>query len=251
MKAALLVCIFYLFLTPPIWSQDLLNKWDIPPYTVELYRVEQVQESYGGIDLDAIRNPRPPKKAYYTSYHLLKNGQPTTVSGYIRTSKDSCQLNFIDLGPNRSLTGVLGQDVFLDLCKGTLQSKPIEKPSWLSTPIDSAFIRDLQTDSIQSVHPKMNDAIRIFTTHNYTVLQNKYIPSEWQAPYLPRYQITIYQGKAKHEVLLYWDRYIIDNYVYATGGSHGSTEEDKHFWQSNLKLLLRDQLKEKNSTEIH
>lgn len=236
MNAALHICIFYLFLTPPIWSQDLLNKWDIPPYTVELYRVEQVQEYYGGIDFDAIRNPQPQKKAYYTSYHLLKNGQPTTVSGHIRISKDSCQLNFIDLGVNSSLTGVLGQDVFLNLCENSIQSKPIEKPSWLSTPIDSAFIKDLQTDSIQSVHPKMIEAVRIFTTNNYTVLQNKYIPSEWQAPYLPRYQITIYQGKAKHEVLLYWERYIIDNYVYSTGGSYGSTEEDKHFWLSNLKL---------------
>jgi len=236
MKAGLLLCFFYMLLAPQLQSQDLLNKWDIPPYTVELYRVKQVQEYYGGIDIDAIRNPRPQKKAYYTSYQILKNGQPTNVSGHIRISKDSCQLNFIDLGVNRSLTGVLGQDVFLNLCENSMQSKPIEKPSWLSTTIDSAFIKDLQTDSIQSVHPKMNEAIRIFTTHNYTVLQNKYIPSEWQAPYLPRYQITIYQGNAKHDVLLYWERYIIDNYVYSSGGSYGSTEEDKHFWQSNLKL---------------
>lgn len=236
MKATLLICIFHLFLTPHLWSQNLLKKWHIPPYTVELYRVEQVQEYYGGIDFEAIVNPRPQKKAYYTSYQILKNGQQTIISGYIRTSKDSCQLNFIDLGQNRSLTGILGQDVVLHLCKSTMQSEPIEKPSWLSTPIDSAFIKDLQSDSIQRVHPKMNEAIRIFTTHNYTVLQNKYIPSEWQTPYLPRYQITVYQGKAKHEILLYWDRYIIDDYVYSSGASQGSTEEDKHFWQSNLKL---------------
>lgn len=131
MNCKWLIFLAHLLINNCFFSQELINKWDIPPYTIELYRVEQVQESYGGIDLDAIR---------------------------------------------------------------------------------------------------------IFTTHNYTVLQNKYIPSEWQAPYLPRYQITIYQGKAKHEILFYWDRYIIDNYIYSTGGNSGTGAADKHFWESNLKL---------------
>lgn len=251
MKPFLLLFTALFLFDPHVFGQDHLKKWDIPPYSIELYRIEQVQEYYGGIDIESIRNPRTPKKAYYTSYHILKSGQPTTISGYIRTSKDSCQLNFIDLGLTRNLTGVLGHDVVLNLCENTIQSKQIEKPSWLSTPIDSAFIKDLQSDSVQIVHPKMNEAIRIFTTHNYTVLQNKYIPSEWQAPFLPRYQITVYQGKAKHEVLLYYDRYIIDNYIYSTGSNQGTRAEDLHFWESNLKLLQRDQLIEQNSTGIH
>lgn len=250
MKGHLLFCILFLLLTSPYRSQELLRKWQIPPYTVELYHFEQVQE-YGGIDIEVIRNPRPQKKAYYTSYHIIKNGQPTHASGQIRISKDSCQLNFIDLGVTRSLTGILGQDVVLNLCNNTIQSTPIEKPSWLSTSIDSAIITDLQTDSIQPLHPKMNDAVRIFTTHEYTVLINKYIASEWKSPYLPRYQITVYQGKIRHELLLYYDRYIIDNYIYSSGNNQGTQAADKHFWESNLKLLQMDLLIEKNSTEIH
>jgi hypothetical protein len=251
MKPFLLLFTSFFFLVLHAFGQDLLKKWDIPPYSIELYRIEQVQESYGGIDIEAIRNPRPPKKAYYTSYHILKSGQPTTISGHIRTSKDSCQMNFIDLGTTRNLTGILGHDVVLNLCKNTIELKPIEKPNWLSTPIDSAIIKDLQSDSVQRMHPKMNEALRIFTTHEYTVLNNKYIASEWQAPFLPRYQITLFQGKARHEVLLYYDRYIIDNFIYSTGSNQGTSPEDLHFWESNLKLLLRDQLIDKNSTEQH
>ena len=250
MKIGLLFCILFLLLTPPCNSQELLRKWQIPPYTVELYRYEQVRE-YGGIDIEAIRNPQTQKTAYYTSHQILKNEQQTAVSGHIRISKDSCQLNFIDLGSTRNLTGVLGQDVVLNLCERTIQSLPIEKPNWLSTPIDSAFIKDLQTGTIHRLHPKMNDAVRIFTTHEYTVLVNKYIASEWKAPYLPRYEITLYQGKKRHEILFYYDRFIIDNYIYSSGNNQGTTEADKHFWESNLKLLQRDQLLEKNSTEQH
>ncbi len=228
-----------LFFTTVFFAQELIKNWEIPPYTIELYRVEQEQE-YGGIDVQAIGKPQKPQKASYTTYYILKNGKPTTVSGYIRTSKDSCELNFIDLGPTRNLTGVLGQDVVLNLCTKKLKAVAIQKPAWLQIPIDSAFIKDLQTDSIQRVHPKMNEAIRIFTTHEYTVLNNKYIPSEWQAPYLPRYQISIYQGKAKHEILFYWDRFIIDNYIYSSGGNSGTRAADKHFWESNLKLIEQD-----------
>ena len=251
MKPFLLLFTSYILFVPFVFGQELLKKWNISSYTIELYRVEQVQESYGGIDIEAIRNPRTPKKAFYTTFNILKNGKQTIISGHIRTSKDSCQLNFIDLGITRSLSGVLGQDVVLNLCEKTIKSKPIEKPNWLTIPIDSALIKDLQSDSVQRMHPKMNEALRIFTTHEYTVLNNKYIPSEWQAPYLPRYQITVYQGKAKHEVLLYWDRYIIDNYVYSSGNNQGTAAADKHFWESNLKLLQRDQLIEKNSTGHH
>lgn len=250
MKASLLFCILFLLLTSEYKSQELLRKWQIPPYTVELYRYEQVRE-YGGIDIEAIRNPQPQKTAYYTSYQILKNEQQTAVSGHIRISKDSCQLNFIDLGATRSLTGVLGQDVVLNLCERTIQSLPIRKPSWLSTPVDSAFIKDLLTGTVQRLHPKMNDAVRIFTTHEYTVLVNKYIASEWKDPYLPRYEITLYQGKKRHEILFYYDRFIIDNYIYSSGNNQGTTEADKHFWESNLKLIQRDQLLEKNSTEQH
>lgn len=250
MKPFLLLFTSYILFVPFVFGQELLKKWNISSYTIELYRIEQVQ-GYVGIDIEASSNPRPPKKAFYTSYHILKNGQQTILSGHIRTSKDSCQLNFIDLGRTRNLTGVLGQDVVLNLCKNTIELKPIEKPNWLSTPIDSAIIKDLRSDSVQRMHPKMNEALRIFTTHEYTVLNNKYIPSEWQAPNLPRYQITVYQGKAKHEVLLYWDRYIIDNFMYSSGNNQGTSAADKHFWESNLKLLQRDQLIEKNSTGQH
>ena len=160
-------------------------------------------------------------------------------------------MSFIDLGTSRNLTGILGEDVVLNLCENTIQSKPIEKPNWLSTPIDSAFITDLQSDSVQRMHPKMNEALRIFTTHEYTVLNNKYIASEWQAPFLPRYLIILFQGKTRHEVLLYYDRYIIDNFIYSTGSNQGTRAEDLHFWESNLKLLQTDQLINKNSTEQH
>lgn len=248
MKPFLLLFTSFFFLVLHVFGQDLLKKWEIPPYTVELYRYEQVRV-YCGIDIEAIRNPQPKKTAYNTSYQILKNGQQTVVSGHIRISKDSCQLNFIDLGTTRSLTGVLGQDVVLNLCNNTIQSKPIEKPSWLSTPIDSAIIKDLLTDTVQRLHPKMNDAVRIFTTHEYTVLINKYIASEWKVPYLPRYQITLYQGKNRHDILFYYDRFIIDNYIYSSGNNQGTTEADKHFWESNLKLLQRDRLIDKNSTE--
>lgn len=250
MKTHLFCCIYSLLLTPPYQSQALLKTWHIPPYSIELYRFEQIQD-YGGIDIEAIRNNRPQKKAYYTTYHILKNGLPTTISAQIRTSKDSCQLNFIDLGTTRNLTGILGHDVMLNLCKNTLELKPIEKPNWLSTSIDSAIIKDLQSDSVQRMHPKMNEALRIFTTHEYTILNNKYIASEWQDPILPRYQITLFQGKTQHEVLLYYDRYIIDNFIYSTGSNQGTRAEDLHFWESNLKLLQRDQLIDKNSNERH
>jgi hypothetical protein len=250
MKPFLLLFTSFFFLVLYTSGQDLLKKWDIPPYSIELFRIEQVQE-YGGIDIEANRNPRLPQKAYYTSYQILKNGQQTILSGHIRTSKDSCQLSFIDLGTSRNLTGILGEDVVLNLCENTIQSKPIEKPNWLSTPIDSAFITDLQSDSVQRMHPKMNEALRIFTTHEYTVLNNKYIASEWQAPFLPRYLIILFQGKTRHEVLLYYDRYIIDNFIYSTGSNQGTRAEDLHFWESNLKLLQTDQLINKNSTEQH
>lgn len=237
-----------LFFTTAFFGQNLLNKWEIPPYTIELYRFEQVQDNVG-IDIDAIRNQRSPSKVFHSTYNILKNGKPTNISGSIRTSKDSCQLKFIDLGVTRSLNGILGQDVTLFLCSGLLTSVPIQKPEWLHIPIDSAFIKDLQTDTTKRLHPKMNDALRIFTTHDYTVLINKYIPSDWQAPYLPRYQITIYQGNSKHEVLLYWDRYIIDNYIYSGGNNQGTTAADLHFWESNLKLLLVDEQNNKNRIE--
>lgn len=228
-----------LFFTSAFFGQNLIKKWEIPPYTIELYRFEQVQE-YGGIDIEAIRNQRTPINVFHTTYNILRNGKPTIISGSIRTSKDSCQLEFIDLGVTRSLNGILGQDVTLFLCSGLLTSVPIQKPAWLQIPIDSAFIKDLQTDTTKRLHPKMNEALRIFTTHDYTVLINEYIPSEWQAPNLPRYQITIYQGKTKHEILLYWDRYIIDNYIYSGGNNQGTTAADQHFWESNIKLLQMD-----------
>lgn len=234
-------------LNAAVFGQEIIKSWEVPPYEVQLIRYEQVREN-GGIDIEQIRNPKATPPNYNTTFAVFQEGKAINGAAHIRVSKDSCNLNFIDLGQQRNLNGILGHDIFINLCTNKLIDKPIEKPSWLYAPIDSAFIKDLNTDSLSKCHPKMNEALKIFTTHQYTVLRNKYIPSEWKAPYQPRYQITVYQGAAQHEVLLYYDMYIIDGYLYSAGNNQGTQAEDLHFWQSNLKLLQRDQLIDQNRT---
>lgn len=250
MKWFIFLAFVYFKLNAAVFGQVIIKSWEVPPYEVQLIRYEQVREN-GGIDIEQIRNPKASPPNYNTTFAVFQEGKAINGAAHIRVSKDSCNLNFIDLGQQRNLNGILGHDIFINLCTNKLIDKPIEKPSWLYAPIDSAFIKDLNTDSLSKCHPKMNEALKIFTIHQYTVLRNKYIPSEWKAPYQPRYQITVYQGAAQHEVLLYYDMYIIDGYLYSAGNNQGTQAEDLHFWQSNLKLLQRDQLIDQNSTRQH
>lgn len=237
-------------LNAAVFGQEIIKSWNFPPYEVQLIRYEQVREN-GGIDFEQIKHQRECAPNYHTTFRVFQDGKAINGAAHIRVSKDSCELNFIDLGAQRNLTGVLGHDISLNICTKNIIDKLIEKPSWLLISIDSAFITDLVSDSVQKCHPKMNEALKIFTTNNYTVLRNIYIPSEWQAPYKPRYQIILYQGNTQHEILLYYDRYIIDGYVYSAGNNQGTQAEDVHFWKSNLKLNQREQLIEQNSTGQH
>lgn len=250
MKWFIFLAFVYFKLNAAVFGQEIIKSWEVPPYEVQLIRYEQVKDN-GGIDIDQIKHPRESAPNYHTTFSVFQDGKAINGAAHIRVSNDSCELNFIDLGAQRNLTGVLGHDITLNLCTKKKIDKLIEKPSWLLISIDSAFIKDLVSDSVQKCHPKMNEALKIFTTHQYTVLRNKYIPSEWKAPYQPRYQITVYQGAVQHEVLLYYDMYIIDGYLYSAGNNQGTQAEDLHFWQSNLKLLQRDLLIEQNSKGQH
>ncbi|MFM1853451.1 MAG: hypothetical protein RL164_769 [Bacteroidota bacterium] len=217
-----------------VFSQDTIKIWQIPPYEVQLVSYENIREDVG------IRIDQQGKvKSYYQAFEISKNEINFQLSGHIRVNKDSTELKFIELENPRKTEGILGLDVTINLKNKTVVNTPISKPKWLWQATDSAFIVRLSDDSTQLLHRKMTDGIQLVGRDNTMNLRYKYIPTEWRAPNTPNFKVILYQNNDRHEILLFSNYYILDGYVYSTGGSSLAQANGfgEGFWNANIKLV--------------
>jgi hypothetical protein len=225
--------IFYCFSSTLLFSQASIKTWEIPPYSVQLVKYENITEDVG------IRiYPQGKVKSYYQAYEISKNDNNFQLSGHIRVNKDSSELKFIELENPRKTEGILGLDVTINLKNKTVINRPISKPKWLWQATDSAILIRLSDDSTQLLHRKMTDGIQLVGRDNTMNLRYKYIPTEWRAPNMPNYKVILYQNDKFLEILFYGNYYIMDGYVYSTGGSGLAQAKGfgEGFWNANNKL---------------
>jgi len=234
MNKLFFVVIFYCFSSTLLFSQAYIRTWEIPPYSVQLVKYENITEDVG------IRiYPQGKVKSYYQAFEIYKNEINFQLSGHIRVNKDSTELKFIELENPRKTEGILGLDVTINLKNKTIINTPISKPKWLWQATDSAFIVRLSDDSTQLLHRKMTDGIQLVGRDNTMNLTYKYIPTEWRVPNTPNFKVILYQNNGRHEILLFSNYYILDGYVYSTGGS-GLAQANgfgEGFWNANKKLV--------------
>ncbi|MEY3968352.1 MAG: hypothetical protein RL137_1257 [Bacteroidota bacterium] len=221
-------------------AQEIVKKWQINHYTVQLVKYENITEDVG-IEI----YPQGKAKSYYQVFEITNDSLNFERSGHIRVNKDSTKLYLIEVALPRSSEGVMGSDVTIDLATNSIQSTPIIKPQWLWQDADSAILIRLSDDSTQRLVPKMTDAILLFGRDQTMNLRYKYIPSEWKVPNIPNYKVLIYQKNKQQEILFYSNYYIMDGYVFATWGGLGQARGyGEGFWNSNI--YLREQERKKN-----
>jgi hypothetical protein len=239
MNKLFFILIFCGFSSFDLYSQEILETWQIPPYTVQLVKYENITEDVG------IRiYPQGKAKSHYQAFEITNDSLNFERSGHIRVSNDSTKLYLIEVPKPRNPEGLMGQDVTINLATKSAQSTPIMKPIWLWQVMDSAVLVRLSDDSTQRLVIKMTDAIQWIGKDQTMTLRYKYIPTEWKAPNIPNYKALLYQGNKTHEILFYSNYYIMDGYVYSTrGGLAQASGFGEGFWNSNLKLSAQEREK--------
>ncbi len=237
------VLVLFILLTKVLIAQEAIKSWNIDPYTIQLFKYEQITEDVGM----KIR-PYGEIRSYYHLFDISKNSSNFQLSGHIRVNKDSSKLAFIELEKPRKTEGILGYDVLVNLQAKTVKINPISKPKWLWEATDSALIIRLSDSSTQLLSPRITESIQLFGKHESMNLHYNYMPEEWKPPYVPSYKTILYQGNKNHEILFYTNYYIMDGYVYSTrGGLAQASGFGEGFWTANLKVI--DQERKKNGDQ--
>lgn len=237
------VLVLFILFNRVMIAQEAIKSWNIDPYTIQLVKYENITEDVG------IRiYPQGKAKSYYHLFDISKNSSNFQLSGHIRVNKDSSKLTFIELEKPRKTEGILGYDVLINLQAKTLKINPISKPRWLWEATDSALIIRFSDSSTQLLSPKMTDIIQLCGRHESMNLHYNYIPEEWKPPYVPSYKTILYQGNKNYEILFYANYYIMEGYVYSTGGGGAlASGFGEGFWTANFKVI--DQERKKNGDQ--
>jgi hypothetical protein len=236
MNKLFFILLFCGFSSIYLFSQEIVKSWQIPPYTVQLVKYENITEDVG------IRiYPQGKAKSYYQVFEITNDSLNFERSGHIRVSNDSTKLYLIEVPQPRNSEGLMGQDVTINLATKTVQNTPIMKPKWLWQDMDSAVLVRLSDDSTQRLVFKMTDAILLFGRDQTMNLKYKYIPTEWKAPNIPNYKALLYHKNKRQEILFYSNYYIMDGYIYSTWGGMGQARGyGEGFWNSNIYLLEQE-----------
>lgn len=233
-------------------AQDVLKTWEIPPYTVQLLRHEQAEHTSG---YDLVSNK---KKNYMKTYHITKDEVGFLQLSYHQVSKDSCIVSFLEAAPNRPKDGHVANKIQLNLCNLTKQIKAVNKPSWNAAdiksaqiqPLDSSFVnyynphtpikvKDYNDGKPMPLHPKNITGFLLFFGSSYILAP--YHEDDFKGQFTPHFKVRL-EGDFSQpkEILLYWERFLVDGYIYSSGGQN-NTPFFNSFWESNLKLWEMEQ----------
>ena len=229
-------------------NSQIIKSWTIDSFQVNLVRYEQVQETPGIFPID-----RPSTTAFYSLFEIKKGGKLVTLGGNYSLSKDSCFLSFLELPSPRIKNGKVGKFYTLELCNLKITAKTISKPTWNRNEISNLTIKPL--DSLyhnpynphqpfvvphfnkgekMPLHPKMIEGFLLFFNEVYVIAP--YYENEFPSPHNPHFELNFTHNGQEKSVLLYWGKYIVDGFVYTSGGSY-IEPSDLRFWEANLKLL--------------
>ena len=141
------VLVLFILLNKVMIAQEAIKSWNIDPYTIQLFKYEQITEDVGM----KIR-PYGEIRSYYHLFDISKNSSNFQLSGHIRVNKDSSKLAFIELEKPRKTEGILGYDVLVNLQAKTVKINPISKPKWLLKVFElhsTSRFRNLQQKRVQ------------------------------------------------------------------------------------------------------
>jgi hypothetical protein len=230
-----------------LYGQELLRTWNIPPYKVQLLRHEHVEHNWE-------MRPGSKPKSYMKTYLITKDGEDFLQLSYHKISKDSCIIDFLEATPNRPKNGHVANMIQLNLCQQTMHQTKVEKPAWDPAIVQGITIQPLAEVFLNQYNPhspievqnfNQGHAIPLHTknvTGFYLLFESSYIlapyyEEEFTGPNKPHFRLFL-EGEFPQpkEVLLYWDRFIVDGYVYGMG-EKGIEPFSNRFWSANLKLL--------------
>lgn len=232
-------------------AQISVKNWSIGDYRVEL--IESFNERVDfGMDFN-FKEIQRNNATIHRSFVVKHFDKEIVPAGTLRMSKDSCVLSFLEYTSNRPKNGHVGDYVELDLCnlseKVRSVIKPIFDPKEMSNvtikPLDSIFYQPyshlgparvvlFENGQSRALHMKNIEGLAIFMESMW--IFNVYREEEFVSPLKPRFEI-VWEENGKHrEMLLYWNYFIVDGFMYSNNSSNNDNF-DIRFWEANLKLL--------------
>lgn len=231
----------------PFEAQVPIKKWLIQSYEIQLVELNPVTE-YPGIN-----HAKTPKSKQLYSYNVKFNGKQIKPAGIIQVSNDSCNISVFERFELRNKSSHVGNHLSFNLCTLSLKKKAINKPAFRSEsilratiqPLDSVFFNPYDPHNPLRVVSYMNGQIKPLTAKliesfviffENTNIQAPYKTDEFTGACKPHFEMVIYEKGKTIPVLLYWDKFIIDGYVYNMGET-SINPFDIRFWEGNLKFL--------------
>ena len=232
-------------------QNNVISFWTIGDYKVEL--IEEVQQR---VEVDTRQLPQtmPGRmNGKYRYYTVQKNDPSWSHAARIDVSLDSCRLTLLEFTKGRPRNGHVGNKVELDLCERKLSSfpviKPLIDPAKMSKveirPLDSTFhqpypdrpplkVIEYNAGEPRSVHEKNVIGLSLFLES--MSLTNEYRAEEFVGQLKPHFEVTWMEDNKRKSLILYWNLFIIDGFIYSNAQSYGDPF-DIRFWEANLKLI--------------
>lgn len=250
-KSILLIPLF--ILNFHLNSQSIVvSTWTIGDYKIEL--IEEGRQKDVEFDTRQLPPSMPNRiNRKYRFFSIQKNDPSWSHAARIDVSADSCKLTFLEFTAGRPRNGHVGNKIKLDLCHLKLSSSPVIKPSIDPARMSHAEIRPLDSlfyqpypdrpplkvveyngGASRTVHEKNVIGLNLFLES--MSLTNEFKAEEFVGQSKPHFEVTWIEDNKKRKLILYWNLFIIDGFIYSNANSYGDAF-DIRFWEANLKLL--------------